>query len=291
MNAIETHNLTKFYGKSLGIKNVNLSINQGEVFGFIGPNGAGKSTAIRTLLGLLRPTSGNAKILNMDIVKQGAKLRRKVGYLPSEVYYYDRMTARKMLEYHCRFYGIRNYDKVDEFAELFELDLEKDISELSFGNRKKCGIIQALIHDPEVLILDEPTSGLDPLMQNVFFNKIEELNKKGTTVFFSSHVLSEVQRICQRAAIIRSGEIVAIEDIQQLLQKQMKLVKVFFHEKPNHFQLPEGAMNHNWLKNRLSFEFLGPTASLISWLAGLDIRDVIISEPDLEALFMNFYER
>ena len=291
MNAIKTKNLTKYYGKSMGIEDVSLEIEKGEVFGFIGPNGAGKSTAIRTLMGLLTPTSGTAEIQGKDAFKHGAELRKSIGYLPSEINYYDRMTSRELLEYHCRFYGIRDYKKIEKLSELFELDLDREIEDLSFGNKKKCGIVQAMVHEPELLILDEPTSGLDPLMQNVFFEKLEELNKKGTTIFFSSHVLSEIQRICKRAAIIRKGKIVEVEDIETLLKKQMKMVKLVFTKVPVQLVLPEGAQKHTMVNNKCAFEYVGSTNKLVKWLSTQELFDVSIAEPDLEALFMNYYER
>lgn len=291
MLAVEINKLTKYYGKFRGIEDVSLSIEKGEVFGFIGPNGAGKSTAIRTLMGLLVPTSGTAFINGKDAFKEGAEIRKQIGYLPSEVHFYDRMTSRELLEYHCKLHKITDFSRIDELADYFELDLEKEIEDLSFGNKKKCGIIQALVHQPELLILDEPTSGLDPLMQSKFFQKLEELNKKGTTIFFSSHVLSEIQRICKRAAIIRNGKIVQIEDIETLLKKQMKLVKVVFKNSPLELKIPEGAQNVNSLNKKLSFEYLGSVNGLAKWLAEQDVYDVTISEPDLESLFMNYYER
>ncbi|WP_235299636.1 ABC transporter ATP-binding protein [Portibacter marinus] len=291
MRAITIENLTKYYGKNIGIEKVSLQVEQGEVYGFIGPNGAGKSTTIRALMGLLIPTSGKAKILGVDVFKDGAKIRQRVGYLPSEIDYYDKMTSLELLEYHCRFYGITDYSKIHELASIFELDLEKEIEDLSFGNKKKCGIIQALVHEPEVLILDEPTSGLDPLMQNVFFDYLKKLNKEGITIFFSSHVLSEIQRICQRAAIIRNGKIVEIENIDTLLKKQMKLVKVIFRVVPDHFELPEGAQKQSIVNNKLSFEYLGSMNELVQWLSQYNIYDVTMTEPDLESLFMNYYER
>lgn len=291
MNAIEIKNLTKYYGKFRGIEDVTLSIEKGEVFGFIGPNGAGKSTTIRTLMGLLIPTSGTAKIDGKDAFSQGAEIRKIIGYLPSEVHYYDRMSSRELLEYHCKLHKITDFSRIDTLATYFELDLEKEIEDLSFGNKKKCGIIQALVHEPEILILDEPTSGLDPLMQNRFFQKLEELNKNGTTIFFSSHVLSEIQRICKRAAIIRKGKIVQIEDIDTLLKKQMKLVKVIFKNAPVDLKLPEGAQKETLLNKKLSFEYLGSVNGLAQWLSEQDVYDITISEPDLESLFMNYYER
>lgn len=291
MLAIETNNLSKNYGKAIGIKNVNLSVEKGEVFGFIGPNGAGKSTTIRTLLGLLRPTSGTAKILGFDIEKDGPEMRAKIGYLPSEVHYYDEMSSRELLEYSARFYQSANPKKIDELAALFELDLSKKITDLSFGNKKKCAIIQSVLHEPELLILDEPTSGLDPLMQNRFFELLEAENKKGTTIFFSSHILSEIQRMCDRAAVIRNGEITAVEHIQDLLKKQMKRVKVLFTAKPENLVLPPGSQHEKWSHSKLTFEYVGQINVLIDWLNKQELSDVVMEEPDLESIFMNYYER
>ena len=291
MEAIKTNKLSKYYGKSIGIKDVSLTINKGEVFGFIGPNGSGKSTAIRTLLGFLIPTSGSATILGHDIVNEGKEIRKKIGYLPSEVHYYDEMSSRELLAYSSRFYGPENPSEIERLAELFELDLEKKITDLSFGNKKKCAIVQCLIHQPELLILDEPTAGLDPLMQNRFFELLEAENKKGTTIFFSSHILSEIQRLCDRAAIIRKGEITAVENIQDLLEKQMKKVRVVFKEKPNDLELPLGSQHEKWHDNKLNFEYVGMVKPLLHFLNQLDLIDAVLEEPDLESIFMNYYER
>lgn len=291
MLVLQTQNLTKYYGKHLGIKDVSLAIEQGEIFGFIGPNGAGKSTTIRTLLGLLIPTSGSATILGKDTRNQGSEIRKKVGYIPAEVNYYEDMSSQELLRYHCRFYGIKDYSEIDRLAQMFELDLHKNISDLSFGNKKKCAIIQSLIHNPEVLIMDEPTSGLDPLMQNIFFELIDNKNKNGMTIFFSSHVLSEIQRVCSRAALIKNGEIASVEDIQSLLKKQIKKVSLIFYQKPDKLILPGGGQNEHWHNNKLTFEYLGPIDLLIQWLDTLQLLDVTLEEPDLESIFMNLYKR
>lgn len=291
MLAIETNNLTKYYGKSPGIINVNLRIEQGEVFGFIGPNGAGKSTAIRALLGLLKPTSGSAKLLGKEIRTDGDLIRDKIGYLPSEVNYYEEMNSRELLEYSARFYSKANTDKIPELAEHFELDLNKPITDLSFGNKKKCAIIQSLLHDPELLILDEPTSGLDPLMQNRFFELLREKNKQGTTIFFSSHILSEIQRLCHRAAVIRKGEISAVEDIQTLLEKQMKKVRLVLKSPKEDLQFPSGVQHETIQDNKVMFEYVGDIQVLVDWLNTLDLLDAVLEEPDLESIFMNYYER
>lgn len=289
--AIQSKKLTKYYGKSKGMEDVTLSIKRGESFGFIGPNGAGKSTFIRTLLGLLIPTSGSAKLLGKDIAKDGAKIREKIGYLPSEVNYYNNMNAEELLRYSASFYPKADVSKIGELAERFELNLTKDIEDLSFGNKKKVALIQSVLHEPELLILDEPTGGLDPLMQNRFFELLEEQHEKGVTIFFSSHILSEIQRICQRAAIIKNGEIVKVEDIQELMKKQMKNCRLVYKNVPDKVQLPENAQNENWVDEKLTFEYVGPVTPLMKWIAKQDIHDVSIEEPTLENIFMNYYER
>jgi len=290
MLAVQTDKLCKNYGEHLGIRDVSIEIESGEIFGFIGPNGAGKSTTIRTLLGLLIPSSGSVQIFEKDMSRFGHEIRKNIGYLPSEVNYYDEMSARELLEYHCRFYDIHDYSEIDKLADLFELDLDKQITDLSFGNKKKCGIIQSVIHKPKLLIMDEPTSGLDPLMQNVFFEMLKNENKNGTTIFFSSHILSEVQHICHRAAIIKNGEITATENIQSLLKKQMKKVTLMFRQKPSQLELTPGIQHQQWNDNKLSFEYVGPIGNLIKWMSNLDLLDVILEEPDLESIFINYYQ-
>ena len=289
MNVIEASDLCKNYGNDVGIKNINLEIKKGEVFGFIGPNGAGKSTFIRTLLGLLHPSSGMAKVLGHNIKNKSEEIRKKLGYLPSEVNYYDGMSSRELLEYHAGFYENVDTTKIKTLSEIFELDLDRKIEELSFGNKKKCAIIQSVIHEPDLLILDEPTSGLDPLMQNRFFELLEEENKKGTSIFFSSHILAEVQRLCNRAAIIRKGEISAVEDIQSLLEKQMKKVRFLFKEKQE-LKFISGVQNPTWSNNKLTFDYIGPVKELIQWMNQLDLQDAVLEEPDLETIFMNYYQ-
>ena len=289
MNVIEASDLCKNYGNDVGIKNINLEIKKGEVFGFIGPNGAGKSTFIRTLLGLLHPSSGTAKVLGHNIKNKSEEIRKKLGYLPSEVNYYDGMSSRELLEYHAGFYENVDTTKIKTLSEIFELDLDRKIEELSFGNKKKCAIIQSVIHEPDLLILDEPTSGLDPLMQNRFFELLEEENKKGTSIFFSSHILAEVQRLCNRAAIIRKGEISAVEDIQSLLEKQMKKARFVFKEMQE-LEFISGVQNPTWSNKKLTFDYIGPVKELIHWMNQLDLQDAVLEEPDLETIFMNYYQ-
>lgn len=269
---------------------MSFAVKKGEIFGFIGPNGAGKSTTIRTLLGLLTATSGKAEILGMDTSNEGARIRERIGYLPSEVDYYSEMSSKELLLYHAAIYKVEDAEKkIQELATYFQLELDRPIDDLSYGNKKKCAIIQSVLHDPEVLILDEPTGGLDPLMQNRFFELLERQNKKGVTIFFSSHVLSEIQRMCDRAAIIRDGKITAVEDISTLLSKQMKMVRLVTTS-VNNIVLPVGALNHHQSGQKHTFDYVGPTQDLVIWLSSQSIIDVTLSEPDLERIFMNYYQ-
>lgn len=228
MHAIETRGLTKRYGGKTGIADVTFAVDEDEMFGFIGPNGAGKSTTIRTLLNLVFPTSGSAKVFGMDIVRQSRDIRRIVGYLPAEVRYYDDMRVSDLLAYSAQFYTTSGASAADmrrravELAERLGLDLAAKIEDLSFGNRKKVGIVQALLHEPRLLVLDEPTAGLDPLVQNEFYALLREERARGTTVFLSSHVLGEVRKLCDRVAIIREGRLVAVEKVERLVRDRVK---------------------------------------------------------------------
>ncbi len=289
--ALRLQGLSKFYGVHRGIEQVSLQVNEGEVFGFIGPNGAGKSTTIRTLLGLLKPSKGTVELWGSQVSEKDARWRRHIGYLPSEVHYYSEMTARELLHYHCDLMEVSEADaQIATLADYFELDLDRPIADLSFGNKKKCAIVQALVHEPKLLLLDEPTSGLDPLMQNKFFDLLEQRNAAGATIFFSSHILSEVQRMCHRAAIIRDGRIVAVESIDKLLAKQMKQVKLVLSPY-SAIELPEGAQNAHWSGQKVTFDYLGSISHLVAWLAQQPLQDVTLTEPDLEYIFMNYYRR
>ncbi len=218
MSVIEVNNLTKYYGKSLGIEDVSFQVDEREIFGFIGPNGAGKSTTIRLFLSLIYPTSGSATIFGKDCIQYGPELRQDIGYLPSEVFYYERMKVIDLLKYSASFYEKDCMPRTYELAEIMELDLKRRIDDLSYGNKKKVGIVQGLLHEPKLLLLDEPTSGLDPLMQRKFFQLIRDERERGATIFFSSHILGEVQRMCSRVAIIKEGSVINIQDIKTLQQ-------------------------------------------------------------------------
>lgn len=286
MNAIETNGLTKFYGKSRGIVNLDLTVKEGEFFGFIGPNGAGKSTTIRTLLGLIKPSGGNARIFGKDIISQKESILSEVGFLPSEAVFYPSMRVKDVIKFSA---DLRKTDCKREAAKLCErldLDTSKKVDELSFGNRKKVAIVCALQHNPRLLILDEPTGGLDPLMQREFFAILRERNEQGTSIFLSSHVLSEIQRNCNRAAIIREGKIIACNSVEALSDTSAK--KVIIHGDIDISSLScVRSIQQN--KDSVSFLYSGNLNLLMKVLSQNDIKDISISEPDLEEIFLHYY--
>lgn len=295
MSAIRLDKLTKYYGKNRGIKDLSLEVEEGEFFGFIGPNGAGKSTTIRTMLGLISANSGSGEILGMDISRESTRLLADVGYLASETNFYDRMKVKDVIKLSADLRGVDTSKEAESLVERLSLDVNKRICELSLGNRKKVGIVCALAHKPKLCILDEPTSGLDPLMQKEFFKILQERNKEGTTIFLSSHILSEVQEYCKRAAIIKDGSLVAIGDINKLSNTSAKSIRINGID-----SLPEslltGARNVS-KKNatsdedkQVTFLYSGEINMLIRELAKLSITDIAINEPDLEEVFMHYYE-
>ncbi len=295
MSVIETHSLTKFYGKSRGIENLNLTVEEGEIFGFIGPNGAGKSTTIRTLLGLITPSSGTATVFGKDIAHDGPAIREDIGYLPSEVFYYDNMRVRDLLKYSASFYKKSQHDmeaRMNGLAKLLDLDLNKKIDDLSYGNKKKVGIIQGLLHSPKLIILDEPTGGLDPLIQQTFFDLLKEENKKGATILFSSHILSEVQKLCHRVAIIKEGELVAVEQMEALRRNSYLKVKLELAAPISKAQLQlPGMSNVQSSREHISFLYRGDVNAIVRQLMGIKLRNLSIEEPELEEIFMHYYKK
>lgn len=290
MGIIETENLTKYYGDVTGIKDLSLSVREGEILGFIGPNGAGKSTTIRLLLSLIYPSSGSATIFGKDVIQYGPEIKREIGYMPSEVFYYENMRVKELLEYSASFYHKDCSQRINDISALLKLDLHKKIDDLSYGNKKKVGIVQGLLHDPRLIILDEPTGGLDPLMQKNFFQLLKEENQAGKTIFFSSHILSEVQKICDRVAIIREGELINIESMENLIQNNYKRVHLISRQKvgAEQFKLP-GVSDLKLEKNTVSFLYKGDVNTISHLIAAIDLVDFMVSEPELEEIFLHYY--
>ena len=292
-SAISTSGLTKFYGKTPGIVDLDLTVRTGEVFGFLGPNGAGKSTTIRVLLDFLHATRGRASILGLDSHRDSVEIRRRVGYLPADLALYPQMTAREMFGYFC---AVRRVDAdrcIRVLAERFALDLDRRISGYSSGMRQKAGIIQAFMHDPELLILDEPTSGLDPLMQQEFNTLIDETRALGRTVFLSSHVLPEVERLADRVGIVRQSRLVALEDVEALKEKALRHVELTFPARidPQAFQRLAGVRKLKASDDglRLTLQVAGRVEEVIAEAARLSATDLVSHEAELEEIFLAHY--
>lgn len=288
MDAIKTTRLTKYYGKARGIDGLNLTVSKGEFFGFIGPNGAGKSTTIRTLLGLITPTSGSAEIFGSDIMKNKKAILQKVGYLPSEAVFYSGMRVKDILKLSANLRKADCRREAELLCERLQLDPSRKAEELSFGNRKKAAIVCALQHRPELLVLDEPTGGLDPLMQKEFFDILRERSKEGTTIFLSSHVLSEIQHNCTRAAIIREGRIIACNRVEALSKSNAKRVTVHGTVALDGL---EGVRDKKDMGDSVSFLYSGEISNLLKVLSVGQIFDLTVSDPDLEEIFLHYYEK
>ena len=288
MSIIETNKLTKYYGKSRGVVELDLTVSEGEFFGFIGPNGAGKSTTIRTLLGLISPTSGEARIFGKDIIRNKTEILSDIGYMPSEATFYNGMKVKEIISLSAK---LRKKDcraEADRLCERLALDKEKRVEELSLGNRKKVSIVCALQHDPRLCILDEPTSGLDPLMQKEFFDILKERHSAGATIFLSSHVLSEIQKNCSRAAIIKEGRLIALDSVENLSKTNAK--RVVLHG----VDAIPGVLSAKSVEkgeNSISFLYNGNIKDLLSTVNDLPVYDMTITEPDLEEIFMHYYEK
>ncbi len=288
MDVIKTARLTKYYGKARGVVDLDLTVEEGDFFGFIGPNGAGKSTTIRILSGLIAPTFGTAAVFGKDITKEKESILQNIGYLPSEALFYQRMKVKDLLKLSA---NLRKKDCTGEaklLCERLELDISRRVDELSFGNRKKVAIVCALQHRPELLLLDEPTSGLDPLMQKEFFDILQERNKSGATIFLSSHILSEIQRNCTRAAIIRDGKIIACGSVDALAKTNAKRVTV---QGKADLENLDGIRDRRDFEGSVSFLYSGDMGSLLRTLSSGRVDDLTVTEPDLEEVFMHYYER
>ena len=273
------NHLTKRYGAHRGIEDLSLVVQPGEIFGFIGPNGAGKSTTIRTMMGLLHPTSGSASVFGKDCSKQAKEIARDVGYLPGENGTYEGLTVREMLRFTAEHLRL-------------SLDLHRKIGELSLGNKKKVGLVCALLPSPKFLVLDEPTSGLDPLMQKTLYEILLEEKQKGTTVFLSSHILSEVQRLCDRVGILRDGRLIDIKSMEDLRENGYKKITLTARKDiPKDFFLIPGVADLNQNGNTASFLFRGNTMTIMEHLHQLALEDILIERPSLEEIFLHYYEQ
>ena len=288
MEVIKTMNLTKYYGKARGIIDLNLSVNEGECFGFIGPNGAGKSTTIRSLLGLITPTSGNAQIFGKDIRKEKDLILKDIGYLPSEAMFYHGMKVKDILKFSADLRKMNCTKEAQKLCERLQLDTSRKVEELSFGNRKKVAIVCALQSNPKLLILDEPTGGLDPLMQREFFEIIRERNKNGITIFLSSHILSEIQQNCTKAGIIKDGKLIACDSVEALAKTNAKRVTI---QGSVILDGLEGIRDRIDTDNSIRFLYNGDMNLLLKRLSMGNIMDVTISEPNLEEIFLHYYEK
>lgn len=289
-NVIEINNLSKYYGKHRGIESVSFTVEEGEVFGFIGPNGAGKSTTIRALLALIHPTSGNAKIFGLDCMEKSHEIAKSIGYVPSEAFYYENMTVKELLKYSAELYQKDCSKKTHELVERLKLDIKRKITDLSFGNKKKVGIVAALQHSPELIILDEPTNGLDPLIKEEFFQLLKEENQKGATILYSSHILSEVQKICDKVAIIKEGKIINVQSINELRENSYKKIRLISKDIDKEHFTGEGIADFQLSDKETSFIYRGKVSEIISQINELEITDAFIEEPSLEEIFLHYYK-
>lgn len=284
MNVISAQQLTKTYGKNRGIMGLNLSVNEGEVFGFIGPNGAGKSTTIKCLLDFIRPTSGSCRIFELDCSKNSAAIKQHIGYIPAEVNYYDGMKVSELIAYSSKYYPGDHTAYAKKLCDALDLNTGRKISELSTGNKKKVAIVQAMLHKPKLLIMDEPTSGLDPLVQHEFYGLVKEANQNGATVFFSSHVLSEVERVCNRVGIIREGRLISTQTMEELTNTQYKRVKASL---AGDFSMPGAQIKRQ--NGTIEFLYKGSADALLKALAAREVTNILIEDPPLEDIFMTYY--
>ena len=288
-NILEIKNLTKYYGKTLAVKDLSLELKQGEIFGFIGPNGAGKSTTIRSIMNLVNKTKGEVYFLGETLTKDNIALKEQIGYLPSEIFLYEELTIKEMLDYHESFYKKDLSKRRKELVKKLKLDETKNIEDLSLGNQKKLGIVLALMHEPKLLILDEPTSGLDPIMQQVFYDLLKEEKEKGTTIFYSTHILSEISKICDRVGIIKEGTLLKVESIKELQSKNLTNVTITSKEidkigKELNVEVKKVDSETIKFKNTLA------SNELIKILSKCEIEKLLIEEPSLEEVFLHYYK-
>jgi beta-exotoxin I transport system ATP-binding protein len=290
-DAITLERLTKSYGRARGVTDLSFSVAPGEVFGYLGPNGAGKTTTIRTLLDFIRPTSGTATVLGLDSRRDSIEIHRRTGYLPGERALYDRLTGAEYLRYLGELRGGVDWSAVTDLAERLDCDLSAKIRSLSHGNRQKVTLIQALMHRPELLVLDEPTQGLDPLVQQAFHEIVEEVRREGRTVFLSSHVMPEVERLCDRVGIIREGRLVAVEDVGDLRARQVRTLDIHFAmpPRPDLFEGLPGVSDVTISGDAARVTVSGSIDPIIKAAARFEVVDLQSHEPTLEDIFLTYY--
>lgn len=287
------NNLTKYYGSVCGIDDLDLEVHQGEIFGFLGPNGAGKSTTISTILDFIRPTRGTATVLGLDSRRDSTTIHRQVGYLPGELAMYEKMTGRELLGYLAALRGVEATSDIALLAERFDLDLDRKIRTYSSGNRQKVGLVQAFMHRPQLLILDEPTNGLDPIVQQEFYSLLREVSGEGRTVFLSSHILPEVERITDRAAIIRHGKLMVVAEIEQLKQQAQRQLEITFTGvvEPGMFEelATVKQVRVSGDGRTLAISVAGSVDPVIKVAARYEVESVVSHDGDLEAAFLAYY--
>lgn len=285
---LEIKRLTKYYGKILGVKDLSLTLYEGEIFGFIGPNGAGKSTTIRSIMNLINKTDGEVLLDGKKLDTENTLLKETIGYLPSEIHLYEDLTVKEMLDYHEMFYKKDCHKRRKELVKKLKLDESKRIEELSLGNSKKLGIVLAFMHEPKLLILDEPTSGLDPIMQQTFYELLKEEKEKGTTIFYSTHILSEISKVCDRVGIIKDGTLITIETMDEMQKKSLTFVTIESKEAPKITK--ELKLDVPIRENRIRFKNELSSDKLIKSLAKYKIDKILIEEATLEDVFLHFYK-
>ena len=285
------HQLTKRYGKVRGVENINLAVEPGETFGFLGPNGAGKTTTIRTILNFMRPSSGSITLFGLDSVKDSVAIKQKIGYLAGDYELFENLTGAQYLEFVSNLHTLKDTKLMSELVERLSVTLHQKIRTLSRGNKQKIGLVAALLHDPELLILDEPTSGLDPIMQNQFYELMKERKQRGKSVFISSHILSEVQEVCDRVSFMRSGELIETVNVAELIREAKKQITLVFQQGTKPMRLPEFDSLEIVHRNskQLTFTTKSPIKDVLKWLSMQPVQDVTIQDASLDEVFLKLY--
>lgn len=291
MNILKTENLTKYYGRFRGIENVNLTLEEGEKLGFIGQNGAGKSTFIRTALGYLKPNSGKTEIFGKDILTHREEILADVGYMSSECVFYKGMKVKDVLSYSAKLRKMDCSKEAKYYCERLQLDTNKKVEQLSLGNRKKLGIICAIQHNPKLYFFDEPTSGLDPVIQKEFFDILDEKHKQGASILLSSHVLGEISRFCEKAAVIKDGHIIACDTVENFSKAGYKIIRLADVKNMQAVCSIDDVFNPYAEGNNLTFSYSGDIKNLLGELSKAEFKDILISDPDFEESVIHYYTR